>query len=322
MVVQQSSDGRVSALAARLDALSGVSAQADEPLARHTTFRIGGPADLFVEVAEEASVPFVVEACREAGLPLLVMGLGSNLLVPDAGVRGVVARFVGDLERVAVDGTTVEAGAGLALAKLARQTATAGLSGLEALSGFPSTVGGAVVMNAGCYGTEIVDVLESVRAVDSEGKWRRLGREDLGAGYRTTALQGRGWVVTSAVFGLAHGDAETALARIDELNGRRRESLPSGLPNAGSVFRNPPEDFAGRLVQEAGLKGERRGGARISPKHGNVIVNEGGATADDVLELMFAAYGEVSGRFGVRLEPELVLAGDLRRRWDDLVASD
>ena len=267
------------------------------------------------EIERSGKLPFGTAACRRHGRPFLVLGLGSNVLVPDAGVAGVVARFTGELKRVSIDGCRVEVGAGLPLAQLARRTAAAGLSGLEALSGFPSTVGGAVVMNAGCYGTEISEVLERVSVVDREGARSEWTVADLAPGYRRTALQGSGSVVTSAVLRLSEGDRDASLARIDELNRKRWESLPSGVANAGSIFKNPEGDFAGRLVEACGLKGRRCGGARISLKHGNVIVNEGGATADDVLALMLAAYRAVVETTGVRLEPELVLLGALRERW-------
>jgi UDP-N-acetylmuramate dehydrogenase len=188
----------------------------------------------------------------------------------------------------------------------------------EALSGFPSTVGGAVYMNAGCYGTEIKDLLIRATLVDRQGRLHRIGVEDLGASYRRTRLQGRGDIVTRASFQLDPGPADEALARIQELNRRRWSSLPSGAPNAGSIFRNPPADHAGRLIESVGLKGRRRGGAEISPRHANVIVNIGNASADDVLGLMAEAREAVSAATGVVLEPEIELAGELSRRWAEI----
>ena len=283
--------------------------------------KIGGAAEWFAEIATEATAEAIFAACRETSTPWLVLGLGSNVLVPDEGVPGLVARFRGELERIVVDGTRVEVGAGQPLARLARRAAADGLSGLEELSGFPSTVGGAVVMNAGCYGSEICDVLESVTVVDDRGRRRRVDVDELQPGYRTTALQGRGWVVLSATLELERGDAATSLARIDELNRKRWASLPSGVANAGSTFKNPEGDYAGRLIEACGLKGRRRGGAAISDKHANVIVNAGGATADDVIALMVDAHDAVVSEFGVVLEPEIVLAGSLRRRWLDATAN-
>ncbi len=302
-------------LAAALAAVRGLQLAPGEPLARHTTLRIGGPAELFVGVESEAALQALLAEVARRASPFVVLGLGSNVLVPDEGLPGVVARLGGELRRARVDGERVEVGAALPLAQLARWLAARGLVGFEALSGFPSTVGGAVVMNAGCYGTEIKDVLESATVVERDGTRRRLGLAELAPSYRRTALQGTGAIVTSAVLRLARGDGEAALAKIEELNRKRRESLPSGQPNAGSIFKNPPGDYAGRLVEACGLKGRREGRAQISPRHANVIVNLGGATALDVLALMTAAWSAVAERSAVRLEPEVVLLGSLGERW-------
>lgn len=302
-------------LLAELAGVSGLELSPGEELARHTTLRIGGPAELWARVGSEGGLAALVRSVRRHRLPLTVLGLGSNVLVPDEGLAGVVVRLGGELEQVRIDGTRVEVGAALPLARVARRTAGEGLLGLEALSGFPSTVGGAVVMNAGCYGTEIADVMESCEVVTAEGERRRLGVGELSAGYRATALQGSGSIVTRAVFRLETGDAAAALARIEELDRRRRSSLPSGLPNAGSIFRNPPGDYAGRLIEACGLKGRIEGGAQISPKHANVIVNLGGARAAEVVALMSAARDAVAARFDVRLAPELVLTGPLADLW-------
>jgi UDP-N-acetylmuramate dehydrogenase len=302
-------------LAEVLGGTEGLELRPGEPLAPHTTLRIGGPAELFVEVASEEALGRLLAEAKQHRVGVEILGLGSNVLIPDEGLEGVVARLGGELRDIEVRGERVEVGAALPLAQVARRLAEQGLVGLEALSGFPSTVGGAVVMNAGCYGTEIKDVLESATVVERDGRRRRLVVADLAAGYRSTRLQGSGAIVTRAVFRLRRGDAAVALARIEELNRRRRASLPSGLPNAGSVFKNPPGDFAGRLIEACGLKGRREGGAQISPKHANVIVNLGGASAHDVLTLMLAARGAVAALCAVELEPELVLAGGLGERW-------
>lgn len=299
----------------RLERIDGVELTRGEPLARYNTFRIGGPAEVLVRVGSLPALERLVAAVRGGGLPLQVLGLGSNVLVPDEGLAGVVVRLAGELAEVRYEEERVRAGAAVTLGELARRTAGQGLLGLESLAGFPSSVGGAVVMNAGCYGTEIADVLVSATVVDGTGRSTTVGVDELGAGYRTTRLQGSNLVVADALFRLRPGDAVAALARIREIQHRRRASLPYGHPNAGSVFRNPPGDYAGRLIDECGLKGRRSGGAQISPKHGNVIVNLGGASADDVLDLMRRARGAVLERFGVELEPEVVLTGGLGERW-------
>lgn len=294
-----------------LASIPGVEVREAAPLASVATLRIGGPADLFARVDAEAALAGVLAVAADAGLALHVHGHGSNVLFPDGGMRGIVCRLRGELERVEVEGETVRAGAGVTLARLARDTAKQGLLGLEALSGFPSTVGGAVVMNAGCYGTEIRDVLTEVRVARPGRTVETLQAADLEPGYRTTNLQGTEAVVTRAEFRLRRGDGDAALERIDELNRRRWKSLPSGKPNAGSVFRNPEGDFAGRLIEACGLKGLKAGGAAISRRHANVIVNRENARAADVLELMIEAHRAVRDRFDVELRPEIVLAGEL-----------
>ncbi len=308
-------------LRARLESIDDLELRLEEPLARYNTFRIGGPAEMLGRVKSlEALTRTVAEVARagdDRPAPALqVLGLGSNVLIPDEGLRGLVLRLEGELERVDFEGDLVWAGAAVSLAQLARRTAAQGHLGLEALSGFPSTVGGAVVMNAGCYGTEIKDLLVSTTVVDERGRLARLTIDDLQPGYRTTVLQGQSKIVADATFRTRRGDPVAALARIQELNRKRKQALPSGFPNVGSIFKNPPSDYAGRLIDECGLKGREIGGARISNRHGNVIVNFGAATAADVLALMKEARSAVAERFGVTLEPEVVLTGGLRALWD------
>jgi len=312
--------GAESELANRLQAIHGVRALVDEPLARHTTFRIGGPADLFLEIGGIRSLRRVVALLNQQQVQIHLLGLGSNLLVPDAGLDGAVLRLTGHLTHYRIWDSKVTAGAGLSLAQLARFTAERGLVGMEALTGFPSTVGGAVWMNAGCYGTEIRDVFVAATVVDRTGGKRRIGLEELGPSYRATRLQGTGAIVAAATFQLRKGNAAAAMARVAELNAKRRATSPPGR-TAGSIFKNPPGDYAGRLVEACGLKGRAVGGARISRQHANVIVNEAGARAADVLALMQLAYGEVRARFGVRLQPEVVLAGSLARDWRQIEES-
>ena len=305
----------VATLLARLAAVPGLAARPGELLSRHSTFRIGGPAELYLEVGSEAALARLVGLAAELAVPVHLLGLGSNVLFPDAGLAGVVARLTGGLKRVRIRGTRVSAGAGAALAQVARRAAKSGLAGLEALSGFPSTVGGAVCMNAGCYGTEIRDVLRSVRVVERSGRRRRLATAELEPAYRWTNLKVTGAIVTRALFDLAPGDSAALVARMEELNAQRWASLPSGQANVGSIFKNPPGDYAGRLIEACGLKGATVGAAQISPKHANVIVNTGGASAEDVLALMRRARAEVEARFDRRLEPEVILTGELIGAW-------
>ncbi len=289
-----------------------------EPLAPYTTFRIGGEAEWLVELPTLRSLRALLSVVSEAGAPFCLLGMGSNVLIPDEGLPGVVARLTGYFRRWRIRGERVSAGAAIPLAQLARIMSQRSLSGLEALSGFPSTLGGAVFMNAGSYGTEIKDLLVRATVVDRTGRLRKLVPVDLAAGYRSTALQSSGEIVTQATLQLAPGNAQRSLERIRELNSRRRASLPSGRPNAGSIFKNPEDDSAGRLIEAVGLKGRQRGGARISDKHANVIVNQEDAAAADVLALMQEAYVGVEREFDLRLEPEIVLVGGLRKRWTQI----
>jgi UDP-N-acetylmuramate dehydrogenase len=298
-------------LAGDLAGVPGLALEAGRSLARLSTLRIGGPAELFVEVGSERALVALLQAVRRRQVPFQLLGLGSNVLLPDEGLPGIVARLAGELKRVRIRRGRVSAGAGAPLAVAARKAAAAGLAGLEALAGFPSTVGGAVYMNAGCYGTEIKDVLRSARLVELDGRRHRIGVEELGATYRSTRLKTAGAIVTRALFELESGDPKALLARMEELNAKRWASLPSGQANAGSIFKNPPGDFAGRLLDCAGLKGTKVGGAQVSPKHANVIVNTGGATAADVIALMRTMRAAAEEQYGVRLEPEIVLLGEL-----------
>lgn len=308
--------GAVGDLGASLETVAGLAVERAASLAPWTTLRIGGPAELFVTVSTEDGLRELLRGVASAEVPLRFLGLGSNVLYPDAGLAGAVARLDGVFRELRVDGERVHAGGAVPLAKVARFSAERGLSGLEAFSGFPATVGGAVVMNAGCYGREIADVLVCATVVDRLGARREIDAAALEPGYRHTMLQDAGLVVTRASFALVEAPAELALRRIEQLNRRRRASLPSGVANAGSVFRNPPGDHAGRLIEAAGLKGRRIGDAQISPRHANVIVNLGAARARDVLELMLLARETVLREHGVELEPEVVLEGELREAWN------
>lgn len=301
---------------------AGIDLSFDAPMTPLTTFRIGGSAECLARVSTVSGLRAVLAVVCEHELPFFLLGQGSNVLIPDEGLPGVVVRLEGYFRRSRYAGDRVSVGGAVSLARLARETAKRGLTGLEALSGFPSTVGGAVFMNAGCYGTEIKDLLIRASVVDRRGRRRLVTTGDLEPEYRKTILSETGEIVLRASFQLAEGDAEESLARIEELNRRRWASLPSGAPNAGSVFRNPAGDYAGRLIEAVGLKGAAQGGAAISERHANVMVNQGGASADDVLALMLRAHDEVAAEFGVDLQPELVLAGSLGERWQQGISGE
>src|SRR2546428_1329906 len=283
-----------------------------EPLASRTSFGIGGPAEFFIESANPKSIETALEGCRMRGVPYLLLGAGTNRLIADAGVEGLVVRVVNREHEV--EGINIRAGAGLKMMRLARIAADAGLRGFEFAIGVPGTVGGAIYENAGCWGKEIREVLVEVEGyVPGTGK-QTWSPAALKLGYRTSALRDgalQGGLVLSATVHLARGDGEEARQMMAKLTRERNETQPIKTKNCGSVFKNPPGDSAGRLVQAAGLKGAREGAAVISTLHGNFIVNEGGAKASDVLRLIERVMAEVKRRFGIQIEPEVEMVG----RW-------
>ncbi len=280
----------------------------DEPLSRHTTFRIGGPARRYCRVRTEEGLSRVLRASQAAGEPLALLGMGSNVLVADEGFPGWVVRLEGDFLEVAIEGERVTAGGGAGLGGVCAAAARAGLSGLEPISGIPSSIGGAVRINAGAYGGEIFDVLEAVRLVSREGRSREAAGSQIPHGYRWTQLVQTGEIVSRATLRLSPASREEIEEKTRVVTEKRRGALP-GEPNAGSIFKNPPGDYAGRLIEACGLKGERRGNAAISTRHANVIVNLGGARAADVLALMRLARDSVREKFGVTLSPEVEFLG-------------
>ena len=282
--------------------------RADEPLARHTSFRIGGPADVLATPDTALELAAIARAAAEAGASLTILGGGSNMLVGDGGIRGVVVKLGRGFRRIDWDPPCVEAGAAVQLGRLARDAAERGLAGLEYAEGIPGTVGGALFMNAGAYGGEVSETVDEVEGVDASGAVRRLARASLAFVYRRTMLPA-GFLVTAVRFRLRPEASTSVQARLAQARDRRIASQPHGQANAGSIFKNPPGDFAGRLVEAAGLKGTRVGGARISEQHGNFIVNEGAAHATDVQALMQEAQRVVWERNGVWLEPEVRLVG-------------
>jgi UDP-N-acetylmuramate dehydrogenase len=303
---------RTASKAKWLASLPGVSE--DEPLASRTSFGIGGPADFFVELGRPQAIENLIEGCAERGIPYLLLGAGTNLLVADAGVEGLVLRIVNREHHV--DGRVVRAGAGLKMMRLARIVADAGLCGFEFAIGVPGTVGGAVYQNAGCWGKELREVLVEVEGFMPGAGKKTWKRADLQFAYRTSALREgalKGGLVVEATIQLERGDGEQAKALMAKLTRERAETQPIKTKNCGSVFKNPPGDSAGRLVQAAGLKGAREGMAVVSSMHGNFIVNEGGATAADVKKLIERIQAEVKRRFNVELETEVEMVGRFKR---------
>lgn len=278
---------------------------AAEPLAKHTSFRIGGPAELLASPRSEAELAALLALCRAERITPRVLGGGTNILAPDGGVPGVVISTRGlDALRLEEDGSIV-AGAGVPLALLALFAQKHGLTGLEFAHGIPGTVGGGMYMNAGAYGGELVQVAVSARFLGYDGTLQTYEGEEMGLGYRRSAFMGLPGLIVSARFRLQPGDPEAILARMRELMERRRASQPLELPSAGSTFKRPVGGYAAALIQEAGLKGFRVGGAAVSEKHTGFVVNLGGATGDDVLTLIARVRERVKEHSGIELEPEV-----------------
>lgn len=282
----------------------------DEPMKKHTTFRIGGPADYYVMPHSGEEAAQVIKACREWKLPFYILGNGSNLLVSDKGFRGVIIQMFKNYSELSVDGVCVTARAGALLSKIAKTALENNLTGLEFAAGIPGTLGGAVVMNAGAYGGEMKDVLEEVGVLSGEGEILRLKREELDLGYRTSVIARKGYIVLEAKMRLQEGKREAIASRMEELKEKRVSKQPLELPSAGSTFKRPEGNFAGKLIMEAGLRGFSVGDAQVSEKHCGFVVNKGGATALQVRELMQEVIRRVEETSGVTLEPEVKMLGE------------
>lgn len=282
----------------------------DEPMKSHTTFRVGGPADYFVTPRSAEEVAAVVKACKTYGEPLFVEGNGSNLLVGDKGVRGVVLQIFKSMSNIQVEGLEITADAGASLAQIANSALANSLTGFEFAAGIPGTLGGAVVMNAGAYGGEMKDVLVSVKVLSEEGEILELSAEELELGYRTSIIPKKKYIVLSAKLKLEKGNAEEIRAYMDDLRKRRIEKQPLEYPSAGSTFKRPEGYFAGKLIQDAGLKGFTVGGAQVSEKHSGFVINKGDATAADIVSLMEQVADLVKKDSGVTLEAEVKRIGE------------
>lgn len=284
----------------------------DESMARHTSFRVGGPADALIYPENAAEIAAVVLWCAQQDIPWIVIGNGTNLLVRDGGIRGVVLKLSERMHGIAVEQNRLTAQAGASLTAAARAALAASLTGLEFASGIPGSVGGAVVMNAGAYGGAMEQVVRRVEVMDPDGAVRWLDGVEMRFGYRHSRCAQERLTVLAAEMELNPGDADLIEARMRELAAQRREKQPLNLPSAGSTFKRPEGHFAGKLIEEAGLKGERVGGAQISELHAGFIVNMGGATAADILALMQRVADAVERRTGIRMEPEVRILGEDR----------
>lgn len=281
-----------------------------ESMKKHTTFRIGGPADIFAVPDTIEKAAKIIGICREQKVPFYVIGNGSNLLVSDQGYRGVVVQVYKNLSAIEIKGDIITAQAGAMLSVIAKKAMAASLTGFEFASGIPGTVGGAAVMNAGAYGGEMKQVLTEVTVLTREGELRRIPSEELKLGYRYSVIPEKGWIVLEAKLKLHRGDYDMIKARMDELKEKRVEKQPLELPSAGSTFKRPEGYFAGKLIMDAGLRGFSVGGAQISEKHCGFVVNTGEATAKDVRDLIREVSRQVKTKFGVELEPEVKMLGE------------
>lgn len=292
-----------------LNQISGCQVSENARLADYTSFKIGGPADLLVEPIDLESLQQILQTVAIAGNSYFLLGKGSNLLVGDLGIRGVVIKMTA-LNQVKIDGTRITAGAGITLAKLANVALNASLAGLEFASGIPGTLGGAVVMNAGAYGGEMKDVITKVTAFTSTGEKRVLTNVEADFSYRHSAFQKNGWIVAEVEMELKVSDPAKIRAQMNELNQRRKDKQPLEYPSAGSAFKRPPGYYAGALIDEAGLRGFSIGGAQVSEKHAGFIINTGNATAQDVVKLIRHIQALIKEREGVDMEPEVRMVGE------------
>ena len=281
----------------------------EEPMKKHTTFRVGGPADVLVQ-PDESALAAILALCRQYHVSYSFIGNGSNLLVGDKGIRGVVIEMTDPMGNIEVDGTKITAQAGAMLSKIANTAASNGLGGMEFAAGIPGSVGGAVVMNAGAYGGEMKDIIEKVYVLDENGAQLELDRDALDLGYRHSCIPEKKYIVTKVVLELVPRNEAEIRSEMKELNEKRAEKQPLQYPSAGSTFKRPEGYFAGKLIMDAGLRGYQVGGAQVSEKHCGFVINKGDATAADICQLMRDVSDKVQAQFGVVLEPEVKMIGE------------
>ena len=282
----------------------------EEPMHKHTTFRVGGPAEVFVTVENKEQLEKIIKYLNLVERPYFILGNGSNLLVGDKGYRGVIIRLGGEFNTLNTEGTLLTAGASVLLSAAAREAMENGVTGMEFASGIPGSIGGGVKMNAGAYDGEMRQIVESVQVMYKDGSILDLDNETMEFGYRNSVIKNRPYVVLQVSLRLQPGNREEILARMNELAARRKEKQPLEFASAGSTFKRPEGYFAGKLIMDSGLRGARIGGAQISEKHCGFVINDGTATAADIAELIQEVSETVKEKFGVTLEPEVILLGD------------
>ena len=282
----------------------------EEPMKKHITFRVGGPAACFLTPSTKEQIREILHICQEEKTPYFILGNGSNLLVSDQGFDGVVLQVYKNMNQVTVEGEHLRVQAGALLSATARKALEAGLTGMEFAAGIPGTMGGAAVMNAGAYGGEMKDILESVTVLTPEGEQKELNNEELQLGYRTSVVKEKGYIVLEAVLSLKKGDPEAIKIRMDELKEQRVTKQPLEYPSAGSTFKRPEGYFAGKLIQDAGLRGYQVGGAQVSEKHCGFVINKENATAKDVVDLIHDVQRIVYEKFQVQLGTGVMFLGE------------
>ena len=293
-----------------LDIVSPEQVLRDEPMKKHTSFKIGGPADFLILPERVEEIKAIVKLCKKEEIPLFIMGNGSNLLVRDKGMRGMVMKIAKNFSHVEIEGERVMAYSGILLSRLAKMLLREELTGFEFASGIPGTLGGAVTMNAGAYDGEMKDVLKKIEVMDKEGNIFELQGEDMALGYRKSAVQNMDLIVLTATMELKKGQYRDIKAKMDDLDYRRKSKQPLKWPSAGSTFKRPPGYYAGKLVQDVGLKGFSMGRAQVSDLHSGFVINKGDASAEEVISLIRHIQGKVKDQFGVELCTEVKIIGE------------
>lgn len=282
----------------------------NEPMKLHTSFKIGGPADFFIVPKNVDQLKEVVRVCSNKAIPYYIIGNGSNLLVTDQGYRGVILQISKNMSKIKIEGEKVYAEAGVLLSKLSKAIYKESLEGFEFASGIPGTLGGAIFMNAGAYGGEMKDIVESVEVLTQQGEIITIEREDLALGYRSSILQTKHYIALGVTLALKKGDQKVIKSIIEDLNHKRKEKQPLELPSAGSTFKRPEGHFAGKLIMDSGLRGYAIGDAQVSEKHCGFVVNKGAATFEDVMGLMTHIRKIVKDQYNIELEPEVKILGE------------
>ena len=282
----------------------------DEPMSKHISFRVGGPADILVKPSSEDQIKDILTFAKKENIPYLIIGNGSNLLVRDGGIRGIVIKIAENFNDFSIEGTTVTAQSGAMLSFMGKAIMRNNLTGFEFAAGIPGTLGGAIAMNAGAYGGEMKDIVKSVRLIDSQGNIVELSNEEMQFAYRKSILSKEEYIVLSAVMELKEGNYEEIRDIMKDLTNKRVTKQPLNLPSAGSTFKRPEGYFAVKLIEDCGLKGLTLRGAQVSDKHCGFVVNLGGAQAKDILDLIYVVKSTVYSKFGVMLEEEVKILGE------------